>query len=134
MKTTEILLIIITISWVVLVFKISTTMNTHPHSPLSSTEPSITSTSATAIAPTSDYELAKSQSFHFFDDISTSQWKRLQQIFIEHENHKHPEKPFVFHPEASEHQSIPEVYKYRRGHAGWSSYAAWYQSVRFLGG
>ena len=138
MKTTELLLFIITLSWVFLVYKLSTTINTHPISTPSSIQqqqqqpspPLQSQTTETTINNNDIYSLAKSQSFGFFDDISPSQWKRLQQIFIEHENHKHPDKPFVFHPQASEKQSVPEVYKNRRGHKGWSSYAAWYQTVR----
>ena len=129
MGTKEILLLIILpISWIVLIFKLSPTTNADP----SSIQQQITSVNAAACTTSNDFELAKNQSFGFFDDISATNWKRLQQIFMEHENHKFPEKPFVLHPQASESQSLPSFWKMRnRKSTGWFSVPAWYQTVSF---
>lgn len=80
------------------------------------------------------YSLAKTQSFGFFDDISTSHWHRLHQIFVEHENHRHPDKPFTAHADATREEFDPEVWKQREQISEqWKSVfmsdTAWYQNV-----
>jgi hypothetical protein len=40
-----------------------------------------------------DFNLAKRQSFNFFDDISSANWKRMRQIASKHVNHKKPKDP-----------------------------------------
>lgn len=74
------------------------------------------------------YKLAKEQSFGFFDDVHETTWKRMQQIYMDHENHRVPGKPLVFHPHAEAHETLPLNYKYSHK-KGYSSYAAWYQNV-----
>lgn len=58
-----------------------------------------------------DYQLAMEQSYGFFQDITESNWKRLQQIAIEYQPHLYPEDPLKFTDTA------------RRG-----STPAWYQT------
>ena len=77
-----------------------------------------------------DFELARQQSFGFFNDIPAYQWKHLHQMFVEHENHRYPEKPFTTHPEAGWEQSDPLVWPYtRRVGSNYKSVQAWYQNV-----
>lgn len=77
-----------------------------------------------------DFGLARTQSFGFFDDIPAYQWKHLHQIFVEHVNHRYPEKPFTTHPEAGREQSDPLVWPYtRRVGSNYKSVQAWYQNV-----
>jgi hypothetical protein len=80
------------------------------------------------------YSLAKAQSFGFFEDISTSHWNRLHQIYVEHENHRHPDKPFTAHADATREEFDPEVWKQREQISQqWKSVfmsdTAWYQNV-----
>ena len=75
------------------------------------------------------FALARSQSFGFFDDITDEKWRRLQKIFLDHNDHKYPDKPLTHHPEAASDQARPEIYKNRAKSPGWSSYQAWYQNV-----
>ena len=76
------------------------------------------------------FELARAQSFGYFYDIPEGHWRRLRDIFLEHENHKYPDKPFTYHPEATADEARPEIYKNRDSKwKGWSSYPAWYQNV-----
>ena len=75
------------------------------------------------------YKLARTQSFGFFYDIPTNHWQQLQQIYYTHENHRYPDKPYTFNPEAMAEQSRPEIYAHKGEFDGWSSYPAWYQNV-----
>jgi hypothetical protein len=59
----------------------------------------------------SDYALAQRQSFGFFNDISSAHWKRLRQIFLQHENHRYPDKPFTTHPDAKQDQFEAEIWE-----------------------
>lgn len=77
----------------------------------------------------SSFQLAIQQSYGFFDDISDTNWRLLQTLFRDHENHRFPDKPYSLHPQAQAHQSVPELYRLRNNHAGWSSYPAWYAHV-----
>ena len=77
---------------------------------------------------TDPYSLARSQSFGFFYDITNEHWKLWQQTFVEHENHKYPEKPLMFNPQALPHQVDAKIHSVRSGPH--NSYAAWYQNVR----
>ena len=43
-----------------------------------------------------DYQLAKDQSYGFFQDISKTNWRRLQQISSEHQPHMYPDNPLKF--------------------------------------
>ncbi|CAJ1959237.1 unnamed protein product [Cylindrotheca closterium] len=43
-----------------------------------------------------DYQLAKEQSYGFFQDISEANWRRLQQISSEHQPHMYPDNPLKF--------------------------------------
>lgn len=125
MRLVEALLLILTILYVLTFGLLSKNMNHfNGHITIQSQSPA----SLGKPEETDSFESANRQSFGFFYDIPESNWKRLQQIFNEHVNHLHPEKPFVYHPQSQEHQSIPQVYVNRRGHSGWNSYAAWYQS------
>ena len=78
------------------------------------------------------FELARSQSFGFFYDIPDGHWRRLHKMFREHQNHRFPERPLTYHPEATADESMPEIYANRHSEwaSGWSSYPAWYQNVR----
>ena len=62
----------------------------------------------------SNYNLAKEQSFGFFDDIDDSNWKHLQTILAEMVDHQVPENPLQHLPTAN---------------GGWEGYFAWYQTV-----
>lgn len=69
--------------------------------------------------------LAHDESFGFFDDITTNQWKLYQKIVAEHINHKYPEGaghnnlgPWNHHP----------AYDTRRRNC-FNSYPAWWQTV-----
>ena len=42
--------------------------------------------------------LALSQSFGFFDTVSNKEWKLLQKITAEHNNHRFPELPLTYNP------------------------------------
>ena len=72
-----------------------------------------------------DLSLARDESFGFFDDITTNQWKLYQKIVAEHINHKYPEGagynnlgPWNHHP------------AYDTRHMKYfNSYPAWWQTV-----
>jgi len=75
------------------------------------------------------FALARSQSFGFFYDITDEHWRLFRKIYMEHENHRYPDKPLTFNPEAKTNEARPEIYKNRNSQwSGWSSYAAWYQN------
>ena len=59
------------------------------------------------------FELARTQSFGYFYDVPEGHWRRLRDIFLEHENHKYPDKPLTYHPEATADEARPEIYKNR---------------------
>ena len=63
--------------------------------------------------------LALSQSFGFFDTVSNKEWKLLQKITAEHNNHRFPELPLTYNPVFS---------KSRRKY--FNSNPAWWQNVR----
>ena len=65
-----------------------------------------------------DFALARSQSYGFFDDITDENWNILHQIYVEHVNHQHPDKPLMYNPAFE-----------RRTQRWWNSPAAWYQNV-----
>jgi hypothetical protein len=75
------------------------------------------------------YSLAREQSFGFFYDITSEHWNLHRQLYLEHENHRYPDKPLTFNPQANEEDVLPEIYAKRGGFPGWSSYEAWYQNV-----
>ena len=79
--------------------------------------------------PDDPYELARSQSFGFFYDIPSDQWRLSQQLYNEHDNHRFPQYPLTYNPRAKEHQSDPKLWLSRNNHKGYSSYDAWYQNV-----
>ena len=64
--------------------------------------------------------LALSQSFGFFDTVSNKEWKLLQKITAEHNNHRFPELPLTYNPVFS---------KSRRKHFN-SNPAWWQENVR----
>ncbi|KAL7428344.1 hypothetical protein ACHAXH_001796 [Discostella pseudostelligera] len=74
------------------------------------------------------YSLAREQSFGFFYDITSEHWNLHRQLYLEHENHRYPDKPLTFNPQANEEDVLPEIYAKRGGFPGWSSYEAWYQN------
>ena len=75
-----------------------------------------TTTSTTPAMP--DYSLAYKQSYGFFDDITNENWKLLQSMVVDHENHKYPEAPLTHNP-AFDKRKEP-----------WNnSGPAWYQNV-----
>ncbi len=75
------------------------------------------------------YALARTQSFGFFYDVPASSWMRWHQIFIQHENHRFPDKPLTFNPEATADEVRPEKHRNRNNvrAGGLFSYPAWYQ-------
>lgn len=75
------------------------------------------------------YSLAREQSFGFFYDITAEHWNLHRQLYLQHENHRYPDKPLTFNPQANEEDVLPEIYAKRGGFPGWSSYEAWYQNV-----
>ena len=77
------------------------------------------------------YELARSQSFGFFYDIPSENWRLSQQLYSEHDNHRFPEFPLTYNPRAEQHQSDPRMWRSRNNHKGFSLYDAWYQNVSF---
>jgi hypothetical protein len=82
-------------------------------------------------ATASDFALAQRQSYGFFNDISSANWKRLQQIFLQHENHRYSDKPFTTHPDAKQDQFEAEIWeKSLRWKNVFQSVPAWYQNVR----
>jgi len=76
------------------------------------------------------YALARNESFGFFYDIAESHWERYKQIFLEHVNHRYPDKPWAFHPESQRHESLSKIYAGKDGPwaYGWASNKAWYQN------
>lgn len=77
------------------------------------------------------FALARRQSFGFFDDVTAAHWTRWREIYLDHENHRHPDKPLSYNPDATEGEVRPEIYAQRNSEwsYGWNSYAAWYQNV-----
>lgn len=77
-----------------------------------------------------NYALAREQSFGFFYDITNEHWNLYRQLYLQHENHRYPEKPLTYNPEAREEDAVPEIYANRNSQwKGWSSYEGWYQTV-----
>ena len=77
------------------------------------------------------YNLARSESFGFFYDITSEHWNLYKKAFLQHEDHRFPDKPLTYHPEVTDaNDARPEVYKNRESQwKGWFSYPAWYQNV-----
>ena len=72
------------------------------------------------------FALARSQSYGFFYDVTEKNWNLLRKIYREHTNHLNPDRPLMYNPHNEDKQGIetwgdPESF---------SSYKAWYQSVR----
>ena len=72
------------------------------------------------------FALARSQSYGFFYDVTEMNWSLLRKIYREHTNHLNPVRPLMYNPHNEDKQGIetwgaPESF---------SSYKAWYQSVR----
>jgi hypothetical protein len=81
-------------------------------------------------ADPNNYALAHEQSFGFFYDITNEHWNLYRQLYLQHENHRYPEKPLTYNPEAREEDAVPEIYANRNSQwKGWSSYEGWYQTV-----
>lgn len=80
------------------------------------------------------YNLARSESFGFFYDITSEHWNLYKKAFLQHEDHRFPDKPLTYHPEVTDaNDARPEVYKNRESQwKGWFSYPAWYQNVSNL--
>ena len=79
------------------------------------------------------YALARKQSFGFFYDIFNEHWNLHRQLFLQHVNHRYPNKPLAFHPKAREEDAVPVIYAKRKsGWKVWSSYEACYQTVSSL--
>lgn len=78
------------------------------------------------------FALARSQSFGFFYDITEEHWRLSKQLYLKHENHRYPDKPLTYNPQATSDQADPKVYASKNNHPGFSSYAAWYQNVSII--
>lgn len=76
-----------------------------------------TITSEDLLKPSSKFEKAKRESFGFFDDIEESNWNLLKEIYLQHENHKFPDKPLTHNPAYD-----------KRKMSYFNSEQAWYQS------
>ena len=86
-------------------------------SPLSSVTSSLQAFSSSNNPPkeSTRTSLAHHQSFGFFDNIGDKDWKLLQTITAEHENHRFPDKPFTYNPHFD-----------KRKEKWWNSYPAWW--------
>ncbi|CAJ1959238.1 unnamed protein product [Cylindrotheca closterium] len=58
-----------------------------------------------------DYELAKQQSYGFFQDISEASWKRLQQIARKHKPHMHPDNPLKLADTTERQETTPSSHE-----------------------
>ena len=70
-------------------------------------------------ADDNNFSLAYKQSYGFFNDITNTNWLRLQDITAKHWDHKYPEQPWTHHPNYDKRKL-----KY------FKSYPAWWQTVR----
>lgn len=60
----------------------------------------------TAVDDIVDYQLAYDQSFGFFDNVPTDEWKIHQQIHTEYNKHKNPSNPLEWVPGHSTSKNI----------------------------
>ncbi len=68
------------------------------------------------------FELARSQSFGFFYDITNDHWNLLHDMYVNHRNHRHPDHPLKYNP------------GFETGPKGWlNSASTWYQNVSDIG-
>lgn len=65
----------------------------------------------------SQFEMARSQSNGFFDDITNANWQKLKDIVAVHVDHKYPDKPLTHNPHFD-----------KRKMAYFNSYPAWWQT------
>lgn len=73
--------------------------------------------SSSELTTSAKFEKAKTESFGFFYDIDDNKWNLLKEIFLNHENHKFPEKPLTHNPSYD-----------KRKMSYFNSEQAWYQS------
>jgi len=73
------------------------------------------------------YALARDQSFGFFYDVTNEHWRLWQTIYSKHENHRYPNKPLTYHPDARADQADRRIRRNRKDY-GPDSYPAWWQN------
>jgi hypothetical protein len=77
-----------------MVTKPVTSLNTETNSEIERTSTANSDLSEDTDTNTNDYKIASDQSFGFFDDIPSEQWKLYQQIVSEYKPHRDPEDPY----------------------------------------